>query len=481
MKNKISANVLEVLYSQFIKFTLMLRYVFFSFLSFSCGSLTNLTAQGEEPVRPLESYSSEIETLDVSVVNIPVRIEAYELERAVNNRINGTLYEDYNYADGDGMMLKVMKSNWINVWFDASNNLYYRVPVSIWFKKNLGITEAETTGEIALKFKTSFSVKRDWMFETQTYVESYDWIQKPTLNAGWGIPVTSVANFAIDKNKVLLGQLIDKQVRESFDFKGFVSNAWSTVQNPSLLSQEYKAWMKVSPKNISMTPIYTKDNVFQTNIGLEAVTEVLIGKQPTSKGITPLPELNTLNNGLDKNDFLINLHLDIPYNEIDSMLVTVLKGQKFSQSGKTVVVESARLFGQENQVVVEVQMAGDFKGNLYLKGVPKYDVEKREIFMDQLDFELNTKNFFAKGANWLFHKGLVKLLSSNLHFPLGDKLDVMKLQFGESLKNHQIATGVSMQGSISGLDIQRVYLTSSSIRIGINAKGALNLIVRGLD
>ena len=438
-------------------------------------------AQSEQPLKPEEKYSAEIEVMNASVMNIPVRIEAFELERTVNNRINGTLYEDYNYADGDGMMLKVMKSNWINVWFDAMNNIYYRVPLSIWFKKNLGITEAEATGEIALKFKTNFSIKPNWALETQTNVESYDWIQTPVLNAGWGIPVTSIANFALEKNKYMIGQLIDKQVRESFDFKGLVDNTWNKVQDPSLLSQEYKAWMKVTPKGIKMAPIYTKDNVLQTNIGLEAITEIIIGSQPAKKAGSSLPDLNTDNVNLDKNDFLINLHLDLPYTEIDSMLISSMKGQKFTQMGKTVVVDEIRLFGQANMLIVEVKAIGDFNGSLYLKGVPIYDPRKREVFMDQLDFEFNTKNFFARGANWLFHKGLVNLLATNLRLPVGDKLDAMKLEIGESLKNYQIATGVSMQGYLSELLMEKVYLTPSSIRVAINAKGGLNLLIKGLE
>jgi hypothetical protein len=197
--------------------------------------------------------------------------------------------------------------------------------------------------------------------------------------------------------------------------------------------------------------------------------------------VVPLPLLNLAGRSLDKNDFLINLHLDIPYVEIDSLLNSTMKGQKFSQSGKTVSVESATLFGQENKVVVEVQMSGDFNGKLYLKGTPVYDTQKREIWMDQLDFELNTRNFFARGANWLFHKGLVKLIAANLRFPVGEKLDTMKLQIGDALKNQLITTGVSMQGYLSGLDLEKLFLTQNSLRVAINAKGGLNLLVKGLE
>lgn len=434
----------------------------------------------EEPTKPMEEYTKITEELNPSTVNIPVRIEAYEIERTVNNRINGVLYEDYNYNDGDGMMMKVMKSNWINVWFDGLNNIYYRVPVSLWFKKNLTVTEAEATGEIALKFKTNFKINQTWGIETYTNVEGYDWIKQPTLNTGWGIPITSIANYAIEKNKGMLGQLIDKQVRESFDFKTLVSNGWNAMQAPTLLSPEYKAWMKVTPKTIAMSPIYTRDNVFQTNISVDAITEVLIGKQPAFRGNTPLPSLSN-HAILDRNDFLVNVHTDIPFEEADSMATAMMRGQEFKQAGKTIKIDSIKVFGQNNKLVIATKLTGDFNGSLYMTGVPVYNPTTRMIEMTEMDFDLNTKNFFARGANWLFHKGLVKMMQNNFKFPVGENLDAMKNLISESLKNYVVSTGVTMQGYLDTLDIEKVFLTPNSIRVPINAKGKLNLMIKGLE
>lgn len=450
------------------------------FALFFLNVTTVVSAQTDEPAKPMEQYNKEVEILNPSTVNVPVRIEAYEIERAVNARINGTLYEDYNYNDGDGIMMKIMKSNWINVWFDGQDNIYYRVPVSLWFKKNLTLTEAEATGELALKFKTNFKINNNWGLETYTAVEGYDWIKSPTLNAGWGIPITTVANYVIEKNKGMLGQLIDKQARESFDFKGMINGAWTSVQNPILISPEYKAWMKVTPSAISMTPIYTKDNVLQTNISIDAITEILVGKQPAFRTNSSLPALSTTLRSLDKNDFLINVHTDIPYTEADSIIAASMKGQEFKQAGKTVKIDDIKVFGQNDKMVVDTKLVGDFNGSLYITGTPIYDPITRIITMKDMDFDLNTKNFFARGANWLFHKGLVKMMQNNFKIPVGEQLDGMKNIISESLKSYVLANGVTMNGAIDALEIEKVYLMPNSIRIAINSKGKLNLIVKGL-
>ena len=101
----------------------LLKTLFFSiFVSFFACK----TAQTQDLAKPMEQYNTVVDEPEASKVSIPVRIEAFEIERSVNNRISGVLYEDYDYA-GDDMMLKLMKSNTINVWFDGQNVFYREI------------------------------------------------------------------------------------------------------------------------------------------------------------------------------------------------------------------------------------------------------------------------------------------------------------------------------------------------------------------
>ncbi len=446
----------------------------FFFLSFFACK----TAQTQELSQPMEQYNPVIDEPESSKVSIPVRIEAFEIERSVNNRISGVLYEDYDYT-GDNVMIKLMKSNYINVWFDGQN-VFYRVPISIWMKRNLTLTEAEATGEIALKFKTYFKLNADWKLETYTNVESYDWIQQPTLKMGFDLPVTSIANFVLEKYKGQLGGMIDQQVRQAFDFKTNILNGWNAIQTPSLLSPEYKAWLKVTPKTISMTPIYTKDNVLSTTITADAISEVLVGPKPAFRTNTPLPNYTTSYN-YDQNDFVANVHTDMPYTEADSLVKLQLVGKEFLQAGKKIKIEDVHLFGQNDKLVIETKLSGDFSGNIFLTGIPKYDPLTRTIMLEEMDFELKTKNFLAKSANWLFHKGLVSLMEKNSKIPIGQNLDGMKEVIANSLKNYVIKNGVTMQGTVDKLDIEKIFLTPNSIRIALNSNGKLNLLIKGLE
>jgi hypothetical protein len=430
-----------------------------------------------QPVAPVESYDNISDAPLPSTVVIPVSLEAVEIENTINKKINGVLLEDYSY-DGDNTMMKVMKSNWINVWFDGQN-AFYRVPVSIWVKRNLTISELELTGEIALKFKTFFKINENWTVETYTNVEGYDWIKQPIAKAGIEMNVTSIANMVIERQKATLSALIDKQVRDNFNMKDEIQKVWNTVQQPVKLNDEFKTWVKITPKAIKIKPISTANNTFATAIGIESLAEVLIGDQPAFRPNTYLPYFQYAD--LIGNDFLINVGTDIPFTEAEGMAKKTLLGQEFGEGNKKVKVEDIRMYGQGDKMVVETKLSGTYNGNVYSTGKPFYNPETKSMEVQDLDFELDTKNVLFKGANFLFHKKLATKLKESMKFPISEQLGQLKGTIQQSLTNYVIAQGIVMNGTVEELELDKTMLTSTSIKIHLKSKGKLNLAVKGLE
>jgi hypothetical protein len=434
-----------------------------------------------QPERPLENYDVITSEPQASIVNIPVNIGADELERTINAKTNNMIfYEDYDYNNegGDNIMMKIMKSNVINVWFEG-NYMYYRVPVSLWIKKNLVVSELEANGEIALKFKSFFKLKEDWSIETYTNVESYDWIKQPVLKVGFDMPVTSIANTVLDRNKTLIAGIIDKQVRENLNMRQNIQDTWNTMQTPIKLNDEYKTWVKITPKSISLSPISTANNSIATNISVSAITEVHIGSAPAFRTNTFLPNFSY--GGQNTNDFSVTVSTDVPFTEAEEMAKLKMVGQTFGDASKQVKVENLELFGQGDKMVINTTLSGAYNGQVYLVGKPLYDPVTKSITMDNLDFELKTKNFLAKSANFLFHKTLVNKMKDSMKIPLEQQLTEMKNMISSSLTNYVVTKGITMNGTVDHLDIQKIYLTQNGIKIEVLSNGALNLMVKGLE
>ena len=101
--------------------------------------------------------------------------------------------------------------------------------------------------------------------------------------------------------------------------------------------------------------------------------------------------------------------------------------------------------------------------------------------MKDLDFEMSTKNFLFKTANWLFHKGLVERLKNSLKIPVGEKIDNAKNDIQQKITNYKLSQGVSIQGVIDSISISEIQIAKNSIRPILMTTGKLNLIIKELD
>ena len=90
----------------------------------ACGTTKN------QPQKPMESYVEPVEVPpSVSMVNIPIRLNAAEIERLLNSKLSGAIYEDNN-LDDDGLMLKATKTDRKSTRLNSSHITPSRMPSS---------------------------------------------------------------------------------------------------------------------------------------------------------------------------------------------------------------------------------------------------------------------------------------------------------------------------------------------------------------
>ena len=434
------------------------------------------------PEKPIEMINDTLLPSINSNINIPVNLDITELQKSINKKITGVLYEDYDMTnnDNDQLMLKVMKANDISLKI-YGQQLEYRVPLNIWFKKGiLGMTDVDGSGDLALTFKTDFTINPDWSLNTFTQIVTHEWITPPKIQTSLvNMPIKYIADIVISRSKTKLSQIIDNQIKQSLDIKKYVSDAWVKIQEPVLVMPEYKVWSKITPTSISMTPFYTMNNDWKSIFSISCLTDINIGDKPIFRKNSNVA--NIVINSQTKDDFAINMLVDVPYTEADSIVKKTMLGQTFGSDGKSVKIEDISLYGQGDNIVINTKMSGSFNGSIFLKGKPYYNILTRNIEMKDLDFEMSTKNFLFKTANWLFHKGLVERLKNSLKIPVGEKIDNAKNEIQQKITNYKLSQGVSIQGVIDSISISEIQIAKNSIRPILMTTGKLNLLVKELD
>ncbi len=456
--------------------TKILSFIIIVLIFSSCGSTKN------QPQRPMETYQAPVDVpFLVSTVNIPVRLNAAEIERLLNNKLNGVIYEDNN-LDDDGLMMKATKSQNINIRLDGLQ-MTYRVPLKLWvFKKIIANRGIEAEGEIALNFKTTINIAGDWSVQPYTELVGYDWIKNMSVKTGFGnLDVKYIANIIIDRSKYSLTSTIDQQLKGQFQIKNSLAEAWQLMQRPVSIPSSYGTWwVKLTPQSIAMTPFKTTGDIIESVITATSIAEVVAGnEQPIFRPNTYLPPFQLGYSTL--NEFAVNLTTDISMKEAEGMAKSFSVGQKFYPGGKEIQVKDIQLFGQNDKIVVNTKFSGSYEGSLYLIGKPFFNAQKNTIELQDLDYDLQTKDFLLKSAKWMFDRTILKKMKEACVFPLDENVKFFKTMMNDQLRNYKFNNNVILRGMVNDLKVDRIQIVEGNIKIFVSSTGTLNLDVNGLD
>ena len=419
-----------------------------------------------------------IPPIPLSVIEIPVRLHRVQLQDDINRQMGDTIYAAKN-ADGENLEIRALKASAIQIQI-TGQEIFYKVPLDLWVRKKMRLANLEGTGALTLNLKTRYNIREDWSLETHTELVDFQWIKKPVLKTALvDIPLQFVADLVIKNSRKKLTSTIDDQVKANLDLRKEVDSAWKLIHEPFLLSDEYATWMVMRPRTIYMTPFQTRFDTVQSVIGMESELMVMVGEEPEEGVPGPLPSLQWRKPG--GKGFSLMLQADIPYTEAERLARESLVGQRFEQGKKRyVVIEDLKLFRLGDQLAVQTQLSGTYKGAINLMGTPRYSEEKGKIELDDLDVELRTKNLLHKTLGWLF-KGVFKNeIRKSLDEYLNYYLDNTKKTLEEEMKDVEVAPGVQLRGKLQRLSVDQLFLTPDAMRLWIGMNGEIEVDVEGL-
>lgn len=469
-----------------------LNYISIGLIIISCTKPSNKQTNAEAPVESYKYTDKEVKTERyLSTLNVALNIGLADLEKQINNQLKDLIFEDKSMEDNnnDQFMCKVWKRETITT-SSLNNEIYFKVPLKVWLKVGykaapLGIeisTVKETEFDFNVNFKSTFAISNKWEAITTTTLVNYEFITKPKVRVGpIEIPVTSLVKKALDAKAPDIIKALDGSIKDKIEIKKYIIQAWNQAMQPYLVSEHFRTWLKVSPVELQMAPITIKNDVVIANIGLKAYTETITGAKPTVTNVNNVPDLSLVDKVTD--DFQVGILSEISHEEAVKFAKDTLVGQNFSfQNGKyNVKVTDIDIYGKENYLVIKTGLSGSLEGTIYFKGIPYYDEKSRSVKLSNFDYDLQTKSLLAKAANWLLGGKLAKTMQESLEIPVGTNIDDIKKQIQANLNNNQLKKGILLQGNITDLKPDKVYLTSKSIIARVMATGKVGLKISGLE
>lgn len=471
---------------------------FSKILVFSLIFLSSFGVRGQKKKvaeAPTESYKyTNAQIMNeryLSTINIGLKIALADIENQLNASLQGLIYEDNSMEDNknDQFMCKVWKRDLIKASTGPDNTLQYFVPLKIWVKAGyeaapMGFkmsTVKETEFDFNINLKSTFSVSPQWQAITKTSVVNYDFVTSPKVKLGpLEIPITPLVKKALDSKQESITKSLDDAVKEKIEIKKYIVDAWNSALQPSLVSEEYSTWLKISPVELQMTPVVCQNNQILGQIGIKCYTETVTGAKPAVTLVKTIPDL--VNISKIPNNFQVGILSEISHEEALKIAKKMMIGQKFDfQEGKyAVTVKDMDIYGTADQLVIKTDLAGSLDGTIYFKGNPYFDEASKSIKLQNFDYDLKTKNLLAKAASWLMGGKLAKTMQQSLEIPCAENIDAVSTELKTYLNKKAIMKGVILNGQLNTLKPDKIFLTPTSIIARTMASGQVEIDVKGL-
>jgi len=436
--------------------------------------------------KPKESYQPSTIAPSVSEFPLQIDIDVKKLEAAVNKKMNGLIYEGNNLNNQD-LSVKVWKAQ--NFSFTVKNNVIeYRVPLKVWSRfawrvEKFGMAVSdhyEANGTIALTYKTTIEIDKNWKLVSKTTSSGYQWIETPKLNLiGITVPVTPIANIALSQSDKMISAQIDQALTQMVDLRKYVSDAWAVLQKPMEVSPEHNLWIRITPKDIYVSPFSTNAQKLYLTVSLYSQIESFMGLQPAAKTIIPLPAYKVVQR--PPLQFNVNIAADATYNKISEVAKQQLLNKTFAEGNKKITITDLSIYGSDGRPVFVADVTGSLKGRIYFTGDLVYNQAKEAIEVQNPEFDIKTKNALIKSANWLLHGIILNKLVPYLSYPVKDLITGMQAEANKTLSNYPLYGGVNLQGNISAVKVGSLNMIPGAVRIVANAKGSINLKITDLD
>lgn len=269
-----------------------------------------------------------------------------------------------------------------------------------------------------------------------------------------------------------------KAIKDSFgvvDLKPQVQQLWNKLNTSYDLYG--LGWLKINPQKIKLTKLYAQKDTLNILLGMTAKPVISFEKQADLMTIAP-----NIDNTPLKNGFNIFLDAVLNYDSLSNIINTQLKGKEFELAkGKTIIVQDCRIYGSGNErMIIKMSFSGTKQGIAYFTGKPFYDEKKKLIEVQDIDFDIKTKNLLLKSADWLFNKRITNEIAKVSKFDLTTYIDTAKTMINRQLNTEWIK-GVKSSGAINDLKIAGFFPLTEYFIIRSNASGDLMIKIESVD
>lgn len=454
--------------------------IFFLNTLLSCAPNKKIATLKPEP----DQAAPLVLDVEPSYLQLPVELSLKDIENQLNKAFTNIVFEDKNLQDDD-LMITVTKEAPIQI-LQAEGKIKTILPLKAIGTIQYGFSKLGVTFSDIRDFKLNGVVTlisdvrlENWKLKTKTSLQSLDWKERPTITiAGKEVAITYLMNASLKMFKQKVESAIDDAIVTSVDFKPQVIEALQTISKPILVNESLRTWFRISPLELYATRAIIDNNFLSMGLGLKCQMETLIGPEPTSQFVASKILLKPVEKM--PNQVKANIVAIASYQEASHLMQQNFQGQVFEDGSRKITIQKVDLWHKQGKMIVALTVTGSINATIYLSGFPQYNEQTNEVYFDQLQYVLDTKNVLHRSANWLVQGMILKKIQDNCRFSIQPQLKLGQQQLLQYLNNYSPAKGIFINGSAKDIKFQKIQLTNHSIVALLSLEGKVKVTINGL-
>ncbi len=458
-----------------------LWFIMVCLLFVSCKSSQKLTT-----LKPEKSVASKALVYDNphSFIHIPVHINLKDIETYTNGIYEDVVYVDDSFED-DQVKMTVWKKDPISISnqngkiktiLPLKAQIFYRIGTSKFGFDLYDTREFNLDATITLLSDVGLT---NWEMKTKTSVVSIQWHQEPSVKVlGKNVPITNLINPALGLFQKVIEESLDQTIAASMDFKPNVLDALEQVCTPFQMSETYESWLRIVPIELYTTDALLENESVHFTMGMKCVMETIVGNEPELKfnrETIRLKPVTHIPNAVSANIVAVS-----SYEDASRLMTRNFKGEEFGSGNRKVSVKNVALWQNQNKLVIALELIGSVTGTIYLSGYPQYNAVTQEVYFDQLDYVLDSKNVLARTANWLASKTILLQLQESCRYSIKPNLKEGRQNILNYIENYSPVKGVFVNGQLDDIAFQNIQLTNEALVAFIKFNGNVSITVDGL-
>lgn len=447
------------------------------------------------PQRPAMLTAGISDTIPLSEIDIPVHISLKPLYAMAENQVD-TVYTSpgwpdtyiidkcatrYMYRFRRGPLKIRSHGNTAELGFMG----YYKIkgsqracvgttPVSVWTPPcTCGFNEPERRVEVG--FNASFGIDPD--YSLRCYIERLE--PKPIDRCEMCFVKYDVTQTVMDALKVQLdsSRTFLQDSLGKIRLRSRFQQIWNQLeQSIPLYGMGY---LQLNAEAIRVSQLFAKNDTLHVSFGVSARPQISFEAPPASN--KPVPDLSDFNS---KKGFRVVLDAHLNYDSLSNLVTAKTKGMRIDLDNgpikKHMIVDRINLYGSNKQLILELTFSGSDKGVLYLTGRPVYNREKKMLEIQQLDYDIRTRDLLIKSAKWLFSKKILQEIRRHAQLDVAPYLNQFHEMAGTQM-NRNFTRGIDLKGRLHDFYLDFIHPLEADLRVRVVSEGELEVTVSEIN